>query len=449
MQEAPLVNPSLCSSDLSADPAATQNVLLVVPITTCTLDSGGGQRSHHLYRALAESHTVDVLLVPQAGSSGMESAYPVLFRQIYPLAQDIFLGPGEGARAGRPTGLARPLSLMDRAWDLIKPRALEYRASQLSIDFCAKLLQAKPYAFIAGRYLLPTIRSGVFASAAPQAIPLVLDCDDLDEKVVESRLKAPTCAWWLRPLLAWHLSQTRHIVRSLRPQFEHLWLASDEDLASVRHPSKSVLANIPFRQPLPAGTITHTLKSRVCLFVGSTARMNRLGITHFVDTSWADIRRQVPDAVLRIVGAGGWKQACPSLVGVPGVEIVGAVDDLQREYHKALFCVAPVLEGAGTKIKVLEALMYGKALVSTHHAMRGFSGLAQGSGVLTGADASEMAAHCVRLFREPATALELGELGARAIDESHSPASFARRVQADLQMVTERRTARTTPASAA
>jgi glycosyltransferase involved in cell wall biosynthesis len=220
---------------------------------------------------------------------------------------------------------------------------------------------------------------------------------------------------------------------------EHLWLASDEDLASVDHPSKSVLANIPYRQPSPAGAITPTLESRVCLFVGSTARMNRLGITHFVDTSWADIRRQVPDAVLRVVGAGGWQQACPSLIGVPGVEIVGAVDDLQREYHKALFCVAPVHEGSGTKVKVLEALMYGKALVSSPHAMRGFSGLAQRSGVLTAADAAAMTAHCVRLFQEPTTALELGTMGAQAIDESHSPASFARRVQADLQMLTERR----------
>ena len=133
----------------------------------------------------------------------------------------------------------------------------------------------------------------------------------------------------------------------------------------------------------------------------------------------------------------------------PGVEIVGAVDDLGREYHKALFGVAPVLEGSGTKIKVLEALMYGKALVSSPHAIRGFSGLAQGSGVIVAADAAAMTAHCVRLFREPATALELGELGARAIDESHSPASFARRVQADLQMVAERRSARAKPASAA
>lgn len=442
------MNPIHCGSEPLTEPAATQNVLLVVPITNCTLDSGGGQRSHHLYRALAESYSVDILLVPQPGASSIASAYPGLFRKIYPLARDIFLGPGEASRTGSSAGWARLLKLIDRAWALIKPRALEFRATQRSVDFCANRLQGKRYAFVVGRMLLPTIRSGVLAPAAVRGIALVLDTDDLDEMVVESRLKAPTCAWWLRPLLAWHLSQMRRIVRRLRPQFEHLWLASDQDLAEVDHGSKSMLANIPYRQPSPAGAITPALDSRVCLFVGSTARMNRLGITHFVDTSWADIRRQVPDAVLRIVGAGGWQQACPSLIGVAGVEIVGAVGDLGAEYHMALFCVAPVLEGAGTKIKVLEALMYGKALVSTSHAIRGLSGLAQGSGVLVAADAAAMTAHCVRLFREPATALGLGELGASAIDESHSPASFARRVQADLHMVAERRSARAKPASA-
>lgn len=432
------MNSSDFPSNPSAEPAETQNVLLVVPITTCTLDSGAGQRTHHLYRALAESYSVDILLVPQAGAHSMESVYPGLFRQIYPLARDIFLGPSEVSRAGRPAFGAKLLTIRDRVWALIKPRAFEYRAPQPSIDFCAQLMQAKPYAFIVGRYLLPTIRSGVLAPATARAIPSMVDIDDRDEKVLESRLKAPTCAWWLRPLLTWHLSQTRRIVHRLRPQFEHLWLAGDEDLAEVDHRSKSVLANIPYRQSSPMDALRPTLEPKVCLFVGSTARMNRLGITHFVDTSWADIRRQVPEAVLRIVGAGGWQQACPSLSGVAGVEVVGAVGDLEAEYHKALFCVAPVLEGAGSKIKVLEALMYCRALVSSPHAIRGFSGLAQGSGVIVAADAAAMTAHCVRLFREPATALELGELGARAIDESHSPASFASRVQADLRMLAER-----------
>ena len=449
MPDAPLMHSSHRAIDPLAEPAATRSVLLVIPITTCTLDSGGGQRTQHLYRALAEAYTVDILLVPQAGTRSIEAAYPELFRQIYPLARDIFLGPSETPRKGTSARWTRLLTLIARAWALIKPRAMEYRATQPAIELCENLLRAKSYAFICGRYLLPMVKSGVLAPVAVRAIPVVLDIDDRDEKVVESRLKAPTCAWWLRPLLAWHLGHTRDIVGTLRPQFEHLWLASDEDLAEVEHRSKSVLANIPYRQPSPAGSIRPALESRVCLFVASTARVNRLGILHFVDTSWADIRRQVPGAVLRIVGAGGWQQACPSLIGVPGVEIVGPVDDLEREYHRALFCVAPVLEGAGTKIKVLEALMYGKALVGTTHAVRGFSRLGRGSGVLTGADASEMTAHCVRLFQEPAMALELGVLGAQAIDESHSPASVARRVQADLQRVAERRSARATPASAA
>jgi hypothetical protein len=73
------MTPSLRVSDLRAEPAAPQNVLLVAPITNCTLDSGGGQRSYHLYRALAQSHTVDILLVPQAGRVG-EAAQPHVSR---------------------------------------------------------------------------------------------------------------------------------------------------------------------------------------------------------------------------------------------------------------------------------------------------------------------------------------------------------------------------------
>ncbi len=119
MPDAPLMHSSHCAIDPLAEPAAARSVLLVIPITTCTLDSGGGQRTQHLYRSLAEAYTVDILLVPQAGTRSIEAAYPELFRQIYPLARGIFLGPSETPRKGTSAGWTRLLTLIARAWALI------------------------------------------------------------------------------------------------------------------------------------------------------------------------------------------------------------------------------------------------------------------------------------------------------------------------------------------
>ena len=50
---------------------------------------------------------------------------------------------------------------------------------------------------------------------------------------------------------------------------------------------------------------------------------------------------------------------------IDGVQPVGYVDDLADEYRRCAFTVAPIFEGAGTKIKVLESLAFGRACLTT------------------------------------------------------------------------------------
>ena len=421
------------SGDANACPerAVSPRVLFLVPIHNCTLDSGAGQRTQHIYRSLVESFAVDILLIPQAGAESMERVYPTLFRQIFPLAKEVWLCPGEPRQCGTYF-LTKFITLKNRIWALIKPRALVYRASRASSLFCEGLLRKNNYTLIVGRYLLPTVRSGVMSAALAEQIPLFLDIDDRDEKVVESRLKSPTCPFWLRPLLSWHLGQIQRTVHDFLPKFRHIWLASSDDCAEVDHTSKSVLPNIPFTGTSTTDFFRPPVENYVCLFVGTTHRMNREGLIFFVQTCWNEIRRQVPSATLRIVGSGGWEQMSPVFDSFSGVEIVGAVPDLTREYQAALFCISPLLEGSGTKIKVLESLMNGKAVVGSAHSIRGFSDLSTGSGVLVASGPNEMVGHCVRLFQNPDEALELGRMGARAMGEGYSYAAFSKRLMADL-----------------
>jgi glycosyltransferase involved in cell wall biosynthesis len=138
----------------------------------------------------------------------------------------------------------------------------------------------------------------------------------------------------------------------------------------------------------------------VILFVGTYMHAaNRDGLRHFVAHCWPAIRDLVPDARLRIVGSGGWEAEGGRLGTVPGVEIVGAVRELEDEYVRAALCVVPLLEGSGTKIKVLEALMYGRPVVASQHSTRGFEALL-GDGLVGAVDDSQMILECVACLRD-------------------------------------------------
>jgi glycosyltransferase involved in cell wall biosynthesis len=79
-------------------------------------------------------------------------------------------------------------------------------------------------------------------------------------------------------------------------------------------------------------------------------------------------------------------------------------------YEQAALVVAPVRHGGGTRIKVLEALAYGRPLVSTTFAAGG-CGLVDGTHVVYADDPASFAERCVALLDAPAERTRLGEAG--------------------------------------
>lgn len=109
-------------------------------------------------------------------------------------------------------------------------------------------------------------------------------------------------------------------------------------------------------------------KSGRVLFVANTAEHNVEGLAWFLEAVWPRIRQVHPGAVLRVVGS---IQKCFEPKLGEGVDFAGFVDDLSGEYREAAVVVAPLIHGSGLKIKVVEALAYGKAMVATPAAAQG------------------------------------------------------------------------------
>jgi glycosyltransferase involved in cell wall biosynthesis len=149
----------------------------------------------------------------------------------------------------------------------------------------------------------------------------------------------------------------------------------------------------------------------VLLFVGSMGyEPNRQGVEWFVDRVFEPVRRRRPQARLRIVGSG------PPLDGAraaePGVEVVGEVADVGRELGGAAAVVAPIHWGAGTRVKILEALAHRLPVVSTTVGAEGL-GLVDGQHLLIADTPEAFAEACVRALDG---GRELADMVARAHD---------------------------------
>jgi glycosyltransferase involved in cell wall biosynthesis len=106
------------------------------------------------------------------------------------------------------------------------------------------------------------------------------------------------------------------------------------------------------------------------LFVGSfNHRPNRLAAEFLVETMWPAVAQALPDSSLILAGRGsraflrqrGGEVKWTDL----GVQALGFVDDLTGLFRECHLFVAPLPEGGGIKIKILEAMARGIPVVTT------------------------------------------------------------------------------------
>jgi hypothetical protein len=158
------------------------------------------------------------------------------------------------------------------------------------------------------------------------------------------------------------------------------------------------------------------LERPLLLFVGR-ADDPRKNLPLLLD-AWPLVRRDVPGARLRLVGA-------PPATPVPeGVEVAGRVPSIVPHLQEAALLVLPSRQ-EGFGIAAAEALACGVPVVTTPSG--GPERLVQESGagvVLSGFGAVELAAAVVGLLRDVGTLSAMRRSGRGHVEREHSPARF-------------------------
>ncbi|MGH2538277.1 MAG: glycosyltransferase [Candidatus Promineifilaceae bacterium] len=129
----------------------------------------------------------------------------------------------------------------------------------------------------------------------------------------------------------------------------------------------------------------------------------------FHATVWPQIRRARPDARWAVVGQRPHTRLRP-LKDSPGVVVTGRVEDVRPYLAGAGVYILPIRYGGGSRLKLLEAMAMGKAIVTTSAGAEGFD-VRAGRDLWLADAADEFAAAVGRLLGDPVERRRLGEGG--------------------------------------
>ena len=209
--------------------------------------------------------------------------------------------------------------------------------------------------------------------AVPNGVPSVLSLHNIDSAIPGPRIRT---------------SAFRAVERRAYPRMDRVLCVSEADAAAVRAGGGHALL-------APNGVddafFDVTGPGEGALFFGAMDYApNRRGLERFLAEGWPVVQRALPGARLQIAGPGSERFEGG----------LGVVEDLPALVATARAVVVPIWEGGGTRLKVLEALAAGRAVVSTPLGAAGI-GFEHGRHGVLASTAEELGAALAAVLADP------------------------------------------------
>ena len=228
--------------------------------------------------------------------------------------------------------------------------------------------------------------------------PIVFDLDDIEHIKLFRNIILPP--FWLGKLLYYF-----HLPALIRGERRAMKLATKTFICSTH--DRDYLTNtwklknisiIPNSVTIPRVTDQYP-DSKVLTFIGSyTYAPNVSAADYLLKEVWPLIRNRVPDASLII--AGNRPENIPAFHAENrGVSFPGFITNLDDLYRRSQLVTCPILSGGGTRVKILEAAAYGRAIVSTSIGAEGLE-LNDGTHLAIRDGAEDLAEECVLLLND-------------------------------------------------
>lgn len=161
--------------------------------------------------------------------------------------------------------------------------------------------------------------------------------------------------------------------------------------------------------------VTVHKKNNHIVFSGSfTYRPNHHAMQWFIQHVFPLVLREVPDAHLLITG----DHAGLPIPNMRNVTLAGYVDDIRPLIASCDVSIAPIWSGGGTRLKILEAMAIGTAVVATSKGAEGLD-VENGKHILIADEPRRFAEHVIELLRDRDLRKYISSNAARLVKDSY------------------------------
>ena len=342
-------------------------ILCVMRIPPSLDGHGGSQRAWFLLDALRRIAPVHFVLVTRpADLDGRVSLEPL---------RDFAVS---ATRIEIPEWMPSPVMRSAFFWrfsprwvDLARFRSPEApRLSKRALRRIAEQLPTRSVdAVFAGRLPSAVILDDMMTGGMVQAKRKVVDFDDIMSEFRTRQIAANRDNWKPQYRLVETIDAKviRRSERSIATRWDAVSVCSDDDALKlgVAYPAASVVKvpNVVHRPRLPPPSVQPVVR---VLFVGNlTHAPNTLGLRVFIEEGWPRVVEALGERVSFTIVGMNPNPAMLRLAASIGAPVHANVPSLDPYYLDSDIVIAPILFGGGTRIKILEAMAFGRPVVST------------------------------------------------------------------------------------
>lgn len=146
---------------------------------------------------------------------------------------------------------------------------------------------------------------------------------------------------------------------------------------------------------------------------------NRDAVEWFLDDVWPSVRQRVREARFVAIGQRPSPKILRAAASDCSVQAPGHVPDVRHWVGPAAVYVVPMRVGGGTRLKVLDAMAQGKALVATSLGAEGIEA-EDGRHLVLADSATSLADRVVELLHDPVRRQSLGRAARQRVEERYA-----------------------------
>ena len=363
-------------------------------------DNGSKLRVYHLLRSLAERHEVTLL------SFAFATARPDAPGELGDWCSEIQVVPVDPFQINQAGALRTFLS----------PRPMASRPVPAMRQLVSDALRSRSYAAVIAS---TGMMIDYALQASPGTVKVLEEHNSFTRWMQERYAEQANTAQRLRCWASWQ--KIRRYEARLFRRFDLVTMVSEQD--------QSVSRSLPgYRgqvEVVPNGVdCTHNRpglaqpRPNSLVFNGSlTYSANYDAIQWFLAQVWPRIRAKLPDATLAITGATTGVDLAGLALGEQ-VQLTGFVEDVRIPVAEAAAAIAPIRQGGGTRLKILEAMALGTPVVATRKGAEGLE-VTGGEHLLLADDPQQFAHRTIRLLSDHDLRRRLAANARRLVEQQY------------------------------